>query len=76
MNQQVINHVNYKASRWAIFALALGGFGIGTGDFIIMGLLPGVAHTLNITEPQAGNAIASYAIGVVVDAPLSQLWPR
>lgn len=65
-----MSNVSDTAARWAIFALALGGFGIGTGEFIIMGLLPGVAQTLNITEPQAGNAIASYAIGVVVGAPL------
>lgn len=70
MNQQVLNNVSNRVARWAIFALALGGFGIGTGEFIIMGLLPGVAHSLNITEPQAGNAIASYAVGVVVGAPL------
>lgn len=73
MNQQVINHVSYRVARWAIFALALGGFGIGTGEFIIMGLLPGVAQSLSITEPQAGNAIASYAVGVVVGAPLIAL---
>lgn len=36
----------------------------------MMGLLPGVAQTLDITEPQAGNAIASYALGVVVGAPI------
>ncbi|MDQ0434996.1 MFS transporter [Pantoea agglomerans] len=55
--------------RWALLALALGGFGIGTGEFIMMGLLPDVSRSLAITEPQAGNAIASYAMGVVVGAP-------
>jgi len=55
--------------RWALLALALGGFGIGTGEFIMMGLLPDVSRSLAITEPQAGNAIASYALGVVVGAP-------
>ena len=50
--------------RWALLALALGGFGIGTGEFIMMGLLPDVSRSLAITEPQAGNAIASYALGV------------
>jgi len=44
--------------RWALLALALGGFGIGTGEFIMMGLLPDVSRSLAITEPQAGNAIA------------------
>ena len=57
-------------ARWALLALALGGFGIGTGEFIMMGLLPDVSRSLAITEPQAGNAIASYALGVVVGAPV------
>lgn len=70
MHNQTDNALGSEAARWAIFALALGGFGIGTGEFIIMGLLPGVAESLNISEPQAGNAIASYALGVVVGAPV------
>jgi len=57
-------------ARWALLALALGGFGIGTGEFIMMGLLPDVSRSLAITEPQAGNAIASYALGVVRGAPV------
>jgi MFS transporter, DHA1 family, inner membrane transport protein len=59
-----------KGTGWALFALALGGFGIGTGEFIMMGLLPDVSRSLSITEPQAGNAIAGYALGVVVGAPI------
>lgn len=50
-------------------ALALGGFAIGTSEFAIMGLMPEVARDLNISEPQVGNAISSYALGVVVGAP-------
>ena len=50
-------------------ALALGGFAIGTSEFAIMGLMPEVARDLNINEPQVGNAISSYALGVVVGAP-------
>lgn len=59
-----------KDKKGALIALALGGFGIGTGEFVIMGLLPDVADSLNISEPQAGNTIASYASGVVLGAPL------
>ncbi len=33
-------------------ALACGGFGIGTGEFAIMGLLPNVADTFSVTTPQ------------------------
>ncbi|MBX5230203.1 MULTISPECIES: MFS transporter [unclassified Rhizobium] len=51
-------------------ALACGGFGIGTGEFAIMGLLPNVAATFSVTTPQAGYVISAYALGVVVGAPV------
>jgi DHA1 family inner membrane transport protein len=51
-------------------ALACGGFGIGTGEFAIMGLLPNVADTFSVTTPQAGYVISAYALGVVVGAPI------
>ncbi|MCW2655571.1 MAG: transporter, family, inner rane transport protein [Mycobacterium sp.] len=56
--------------RLAVFALALGGFGIGTNEFVAMGLLPDIASGLHITEPTAGHVISAYALGVVVGAPL------
>jgi len=55
---------------WAILALALGGFGIGTGEFVIMGLLPDAAVDLAISIPQAGHLISAYALGVVIGAPV------
>ncbi|MBB3914891.1 MFS transporter [Rhizobium fabae] len=51
-------------------ALACGGFGIGTGEFAIMGLLPNVAETFSVTTPQAGYVISAYALGVVIGAPV------
>jgi DHA1 family inner membrane transport protein len=51
-------------------ALAVGSFGIGTGEFAIMGLLPNLAQEFGITTPQAGYAISAYALGVVVGAPI------
>jgi DHA1 family inner membrane transport protein len=51
-------------------ALAVGSFGIGTGEFAIMGLLPNVADEFGVTTPQAGYAISAYALGVVVGAPI------
>lgn len=53
-----------------IFPLALGGLAIGTTEFVIMGLLPDVAHSLKISIPQAGHLISAYAFGVVVGAPV------
>lgn len=55
---------------WAILALALGGFGIGTTEFVAMGLLPNIASSMDVSEPTAGNLISAYALGVVVGAPL------
>ncbi len=51
-------------------ALALGGFGIGSGEFVIMGLMQRVATDLQVPVPDVGYAISSYALGVVVGAPL------
>jgi len=52
------------------FALALGGFAIGTTEFATMSLLPSFARGLGIDEPTAGHVISAYALGVVVGAPL------
>ena len=53
-----------------ILALAVGSFGIGTGEFAIMGLLPDVATTFGVTTAEAGYVISAYALGVVVGAPV------
>ncbi|ATL71555.1 MFS transporter [Nocardia terpenica] len=53
-----------------MLALALGGFGIGTTEFVTMGLLPDIARALHVSEPTAGHAVSAYALGVVVGAPL------
>jgi DHA1 family inner membrane transport protein len=56
--------------RRALLALAVGGFAIGTGEFVVLGLLPNVAHDLSVSIPQAGHLVSAYAIGVVIGAPL------
>lgn len=53
-----------------IIPLAIAGLGIGTTEFTIMGLLPDVAKTLQITIPEAGHLISAYALGVVIGAPI------
>ncbi len=55
--------------RPAMMALALGGFGIGTTEFVAMGLLPQIADGMGVSEPAAGHVISAYALGVVVGAP-------
>lgn len=54
----------------AILALAVSAFGIGTTEFVMMGLLPNVADDLGTSVPTAGNLVSAYALGVVVGAPL------
>jgi DHA1 family inner membrane transport protein len=54
----------------ALLALALGGFGIGTGEFVTLGLLPNVAASLHVSIPRGGELISAYALGVVIGAPL------
>src|SRR5690554_2096295 len=54
----------------ALYALLLGGLGIGITEFVMMGLLPDIAKDLAISIPQAGHLISAYALGVVIGAPL------
>jgi MFS transporter, DHA1 family, inner membrane transport protein len=54
----------------ALLALAVASFGIGTTEFVIMGLLPDVARDLRVGIPAAGLLVSGYAIGVAVGAPL------
>ncbi|UFH53850.1 MFS transporter [Spirosoma sp. KNUC1025] len=54
----------------SLLPLAVGGFGIGMTEFVMMGVLPDIANTLHISIPVAGHLISSYALGVVLGAPL------
>ncbi len=54
----------------AIAALAVGGFAIGTTEFVTMGLLPQIAAGTGVSIPTAGHYVSAYALGVVVGAPL------
>lgn len=53
----------------AVFALTAAAFGIGTTEFVIMGLLPQVAASLGVSISAAGQLVTGYALGVVVGAP-------
>ncbi|WP_089306751.1 MFS transporter [Geodermatophilus pulveris] len=54
----------------AVLALALGGFAIGTTEFVTMGVLPEIADGVGVDIPTAGQVISAYALGVVVGAPV------
>ena len=60
----------------AVLALTAGAFGIGTTEFIIMGLLLQVAGDMHVTLPAAGLLISGYALGVFVGAPILTLATR
>ncbi len=56
--------------RLPLLALAVASFGIGTTEFAIMGLLPNVAESLDVSIPQAGLLVTGYALAVTVGAPI------
>ncbi len=53
----------------SLLPLALGGLSIGTTEFVMMGLLPDIAKSFEVSIPQAGHLISAYAFGVVIGAP-------
>ncbi|QMT16045.1 MFS transporter [Planococcus maritimus] len=69
-----------KRSNFALLALALSAFAIGTTEFISVGLLPLIAEDLGISVSTAGLTVSLYALGVMVGAPvltsLSSNMPR
>ncbi|MFC9996572.1 Cmx/CmrA family chloramphenicol efflux MFS transporter [Nocardia sp. NPDC127526] len=64
----------------AVYILGLGIFTQGTSEFMLSGLLPGMAADLGVSIPDAGLLISAFAIGMVVGAPLLAIatlgWPR
>jgi DHA1 family inner membrane transport protein len=61
--------VRPASSRLALLALAIASFGIGTTEFVIMGLLPDVAGDLSVSIPQAGLLVTGYALSVACGSP-------
>ncbi len=59
-----------NAARKPLWALALAAFGIGTTEFVVMDLLPGVAGNLGVSIPAAGLLVSGYALGVAFGGPL------
>jgi DHA1 family inner membrane transport protein len=52
-----------------LLALAIGAFGIGTTEFVVMGMLPEIADGLGVSVSAVGMLISAYAVGVVIGAP-------
>lgn len=64
-----VTSVSPVPSRLPLLALALASFGIGTTEFVIMGLLPDVAADLGVTIPTAGLLVTGYALSVAFGSP-------
>ena len=60
----------------AVYALTAGAFGIGTTEFVIMGLLLQVSSDLGVTVSTAGLLISGYALGVFAGAPILTILTR
>ncbi|EHK67970.1 MFS transporter [Achromobacter arsenitoxydans] len=54
----------------ALFALAIGAFGIGLTEFVIAGILPQIAQDFGVEIPTAGLMATTYALGVFIGAPI------
>jgi MFS transporter, DHA1 family, inner membrane transport protein len=59
--------------RKPLLALAVSAFGIGTSEFIIMGLLPDLAHSFQVSIPKTGTLVSGYALSVTLGSPLVAL---
>lgn len=56
--------------KLSLISLTIGGFSIGMTEFLMMGVLPDISQSLNVSIPTAGHLISIYALGVVIGAPL------
>lgn len=58
---------------WALLALSVGAFGIGTTEFAPMGMLPAISSGIDVSIPVAGQLVTAYAVGVMLSAPVMTL---
>lgn len=68
--QEIVVEAKARHVGLAITALAMGGFAIGTTEFVTMGLLPEIAEGIDSSIASTGHIISAYALGVVVGAPV------
>ncbi|MGE8205447.1 MFS transporter [Heyndrickxia sp. NPDC080065] len=62
--------IDKKRSTFALLALAISAFAIGTTEFISVGLLPLIAEDLKVPVTTAGLTVSLYALGVTFGAPV------
>ena len=56
-----------------LFVLGVASFAIGTGEFIIVGLLPRIAGTFAVSIPTASWLVTAYALSVAFGSPILTL---
>ena len=71
--QKVAGQHKHILLHTPLMALAVAAFGIGTSEFIIMGLLPNLAADFRVSIPKAGVLVTGYALSVTVGAPVVAL---
>lgn len=70
MSSAAIDKKEKRGGTPALIALAISAFGIGTTEFVPVGLLSSLADDLNISITLAGLLISGYAMGVAIGAPV------
>lgn len=65
-----------RRMKKSLGALAFGTFGLGIAEFVMMGILPYLAHDFQVSIAEAGRFISAYALGVCVGAPLVAAFAR
>ena len=56
--------------RFAVLAIALGAFAVGTTEFVVIGLLPTIGADLGVDIATAGLLVTGYAVGIAVGGPI------
>jgi len=54
----------------ALYALAVATFAIGTTEFVVVGLIPGIAADLDVSIPTAGLLVSLYALAITLGTPI------
>jgi DHA1 family inner membrane transport protein len=60
--------------QFALLALFLAAFSIGTTEFVVTGLIPAIAADLAVSIPTAGILVSGYALGVAIGGPVLALF--
>jgi DHA1 family inner membrane transport protein len=61
---------HWRTMSLPLLILTFAAFGIGTSEFVIVGLLPDIANNLAVSVSAAGFLVTAYALGVTIGSPL------